>query len=115
MLWVPVHEFRSSKTCSRCYSQHGLQQDRHIFKLKKCVHGGDVAAPVRLPAQMHAVVQNGRPVPLVLDRDINAARVLAARGVAQLVPAEYLHPGQLRQLAECVDRGVRRGWLEQQQ
>ena len=39
---------------------------------------------------------------------------LKARGVAQLGPASCVHPGQLQQLAVCVDRGVRREWLQQQ-
>jgi hypothetical protein len=119
MHWVSVHEYRSSQTCSRCYDARGLKQHRKgRFKLKQCSHGGAVLAPDRLQAQLHDVVvgedDQPRRVPLVLDRDVNAARVLTARGVAQLVPACCLHQEQLQQLARCVDRVVRKDWLNQQ-
>jgi hypothetical protein len=118
MHWVSVHEYRSSQTCSRCYDARGLKQHRKgRFKLKQCAHGEAVLPPDRLQAQLHDVVlgedDQQRRVPLVLDRDVNAARVLTARGVAQLVPACCLHQGQLQQLACCVDRVVRKDWLQQ--
>jgi hypothetical protein len=120
MHWVSVHEYRTSQTCSRCYDARGLKQfGKGRFKLKRCMHGGAVSAPERLQAQLHDVVvaEDGQRqrVPLVLDRDVNAARVLTARGVAQLVPALCVHHGQLRQLARCVDREVRKDWLNHQQ
>ncbi len=119
MHWVSVHEYRSSQTCSRCYDARGLKQHRKgRFKLKQCVHGEAVSTPDRLQEQLHHVLieEDGQPrrVPLVLDRDVNAARVLTARGVAQLVPAMCVHQGQLQQLARCVDRVVRKDWLNQQ-
>jgi hypothetical protein len=56
-----------------------------------CAGGGSTSAPERLQAQLHDVVVavdgQRQHVPLVLYRDVNAARVLTARGVAQLVPA----------------------------
>jgi hypothetical protein len=82
------------------------------FKLKHCVHGENVVAPARLVAQMHR--SPPRDTSLVVDRDINAARVLTARGVAQLVPAALVHPGHLQQLRLCLDRDVRKVWLQQQ-
>lgn len=120
MHWVSVHEYRTSQTCSRCYDARGLKQYRKgRFKLKQCAHGEAVLAPDRLQAQLHDVVvgedDQPRRVPLVLDRDVNAARVLTARGVAQLVPACCVHQGQLQQLACCVDRVVRKDWLNQRQ
>jgi hypothetical protein len=119
MHWVSVHEYRTSQTCSRCYDERGLKQHRRgRFKLKQCVHGEAVSTPDRLREQLHHVVvgedNHSRRVPLVLDRDINAARVLTARGVAQLVPAMCVHQGQLKQLARCVDRVVRKDWLNRQ-
>lgn len=119
MHWVSVHEYRTSQTCSRCYDERGLKQHRRgRFKLKQCVHGEAVSTPDRLREQLHHVVvgedNHSRRVPLVLDRDINAARVLTARGVAQLVPAMCVHQGQLQQLARCVDRVVRKDWLNRQ-
>lgn len=118
MHWVSVHEYRSSETCSRCYNARGLKQYRKgRFMLKQCAHGEAVLAPDRLQAQLHDVVlgedDQPRRVPLILDRDVNAARVLTARGVTQLVPACCLHQGQLQQLARCVDRVVRKDWLQQ--
>ena len=117
--WVSVHEYRSRQTCSRCYDERGLKRHgKGRFKLKQCAHGGAVSAPDRLPAQMHDVVlgedDQPRRTPLVLDRDINAARVLTARGVTQLVPAACVHQGQLQQLARCVDRVMRKDWLKEQ-
>jgi hypothetical protein len=52
-------------------------------------------------------------IPLVVDRDVNAARVLTAKGVVQLVPASVVHPRQLHQLRLCVDRSTRQDWLQQ--
>jgi hypothetical protein len=61
--------------------------------------GGCVGAR-ETQAQLHDVVvaEDGQRqrVPLVLDKEVNAARVLTARGLAQLVPALCVHHGQLR-------------------
>ena len=82
------------------------------------MHGEAVLAPDRLHEQKHDVVvgedNQPRRMPLVLDRDVNAARVLTARGVAQLVPACCVHQGQLKLLMRCVDRLMRKEWLDQQ-
>ena len=66
--------------------------------------------PGRLAAQRH----DGRYSTLVLDRDLNAARNLACRGMAQLLPVCCLHTQQLQQLLRCMHRSTRAAWLEQQ-
>jgi hypothetical protein len=55
-----------------------------------------------------------RGTPLIVDRDVNAARVLTAKSVVQLVPERFVHPGQLQQLRLCLDRSARKVWLQQQ-
>lgn len=113
MYWVSVHEYRSSQTCGRCFAASGMQPFSKGWTLKKCTCGG-VFPPDRQAAQRHDADERGQLVPLVLDRDRNAARVLNARVVAQLVPLERVHQGQLQQLYQCLDRGAHAEWKEQQ-
>lgn len=91
-----VVEYRSSQTCSRCFNETSLSAAAAgVHKLKQCMQGGLHGGHNRQQQQQH----NPR---LVLDRDVNAARVLAARLVYDLFPDWMLDQGQLLQLKSCL-------------
>ena len=99
---VSVDEYRSSQTCSRCFNLASLTQHHtRVHKLKQCAQRGQLqGGPTRQPDQCH----NLNPRPLIVDRDINAARVLTARAVYDLFPGWMLDRQQREQLESCLMR-----------
>lgn len=95
---ISVDEHRSSQTCSRCFHTNNLSQLQQ-HKLKCCRQGTLLGGPNRQPQQQH----NVSPA-LVLDRDVNAARVITARSVHELWPRWMHDPGQQQQLQACLAR-----------
>ena len=101
------NEHGTSLTCSRCYSPVRLKQGKR-WRCKTCREGG--IESFQLPQQQHV------GVPLSLDRDVNSARLIEAKFLAEsLFGGGWLvHPGQLSRLRVCTDRHVRKAWLQQQ-
>ena len=93
---ISVDEHRSSRTCSRCFHTENLSQMQQ-HKLKCCRQGTLLGGPNRQPQQQHNVG-------LVLDRDVNAARVITARTVHELWPRWMQDLGQQQQLRACLAR-----------
>lgn len=93
---ISVDEHRSSQTCSRCFHSGDLSQLQQ-HKLKRCQQGTLLGGPNRQPQQQH-------DIGLVLDRDVNAARVITARAVHDLLPGWMHDQGQLQQLRACLWR-----------